>query len=1092
MYHYAIGLDIGITSVGWAAVALDEAEQPCGILGMGSRIFDSAEQPKTGMSLAAPRREARGARRRLRRRHHRAERIRRLLVNSGVVADEQLEMLFAGQLEDIYALRVRALDEPVSSEELARILLHISKRRGFRSNRRNATDKEEGKLLAAISENQRRMNENGYRTVGEMFYKDPLFSEHKRNRGGNYLATVKRDMVEDEVHKLFAAQRAFGSSAASEELESGYLSILLSQRSFDEGPGGNSPYGGNQIEKMVGRCTFEPDKPRAARATYSFEYFRLLEQISHIRLIHRGESLPLSPAQRETIIALAHKSDSLDYAKLRKALALDESYTFNMVRYAYSKSVEECEKKEKFKHMHAYHEMRRVLDKVSKGRIASLSREERNDLATVLTLYKTEANIRKELAQRGFEPLDIEAALSIGNFSGFGHISVEACDKLIPYLEQGMNYNEACEAAGYDFKAHVSGEKSFKLHPKPEDFEDITSPVVRRAVSQTIKVINAIIDELGASPVFINIELAREMSKDLSERKKLEKSNQENRAKNERILERLRTEFGLTSPSGQDIVKFKLFEEQGGVCAYSLKQMSLARLFEPNYAEVDHIAPYSISFDNSYHNKVLVLTEENRNKGNHLPLEYLTGERRDKFIVWTNNNVRSYKKRQLLLKEHFTEEERKAFKERNLQDTRYISRFLLNYINDNLAFAPSARGRKKRVTAVNGSVTSYMRKFWVIKKIREDGDLHHAVDALVIACTTDGMIQQISRYAQLRECRYQQGNGESFAIDDKTGELLRRFPYPWPDFRRELEARLASDPQRVIRDYKLPFYLDGDLIDAVKPLFVSRMPQRKVTGAAHEATVKSAKYRDEGILVLKHPLTDLKLDKKSGEIKDYFKPESDRLLYEALKARLALFDGDAKKAFAEPFHKPKSDGTPGPIVSKVKLCEKSTLNVPVHNGTAVANHDSMVRIDVFKVEGDGYYYVPVYVADTLKTKLPNMACVEGKLPCDWKEMRDEDFIFSLYHNDLIRITREKPLTLSALHADTSLPKKVYTTSAMVYYTGANRHKASIDCITHDNAYMLDTLRIKGLSSMEKYTVDVLGNYHKIKGETRQPFHIKRG
>ena len=66
MIPYAIGLDVGVASVGWAAVALDSKENPCGILDMGSRIFDAAEQPKTGASLAAPRREARSARRRSR------------------------------------------------------------------------------------------------------------------------------------------------------------------------------------------------------------------------------------------------------------------------------------------------------------------------------------------------------------------------------------------------------------------------------------------------------------------------------------------------------------------------------------------------------------------------------------------------------------------------------------------------------------------------------------------------------------------------------------------------------------------------------------------------------------------------------------------------------------------------------------------------------------------------------------------------------------------------------------------------------------------------------------------------------------------
>lgn len=80
MVPYGIGLDIGVASVGWAVVALDKNNSPYGIISMGSRIFDAAEHPKTGASLAAPRREARSARRRLRRHRHRNERIRGLIV----------------------------------------------------------------------------------------------------------------------------------------------------------------------------------------------------------------------------------------------------------------------------------------------------------------------------------------------------------------------------------------------------------------------------------------------------------------------------------------------------------------------------------------------------------------------------------------------------------------------------------------------------------------------------------------------------------------------------------------------------------------------------------------------------------------------------------------------------------------------------------------------------------------------------------------------------------------------------------------------------------------------------------------------------
>lgn len=1087
MHQYAIGLDIGITSVGWAALALDADENPCGILDFGSRIFTGAEHPKTGASLAAPRREARGARRRLRRHRHRNERIRNLIVSSGLISHEQLDALFDGQLEDIYALRTRALDKTVTREELARIMLHLSQRRGFRSNRKGGTDAEDGKLLEAVGDNKRRMDEKGYRTAGEMFFKDEAFAAHKRNKGGNYIATVTRAMTEDEVHRVFAAQRSFGVDFASEKLEAEYLDILLSQRSFDEGPGGDSPYGGSQIERMVGTCTFEPDQPRAAKASYSFEYFSLLEKLNHIRLVEGGKSEPLTDAQRKKLIELAHKTDTLSYAKVRKELDLNEAVRFNSVRYTDEAPIAEQEKKEKIVCMKAYHAMRKAVDKNAKGRFNYLTVPQRNEIGRVLSTYKTSAKIEPALAAAGIEPCDVEALEEL-SFSKFGHLSVKACDKLIPFLEKGMNYNDACTAAGYDFRGHSKDGRQMYLPPLSDDCTEITSPVVRRAVSQTIKVVNAIIRRYGTSPVYVNIELAREMSKDFAERAKIKKQNDENRSKNDRIKDQV-AEYKHGTATGLDIVKMKLFNEQGGICAYSQRQMSIERLFDPNYAEVDHIVPYSISFDDRYRNKVLVLTEENRNKGNRLPLQYLTGERRERFIVWVNNSVRDFQKRKLLLKETLTPEEENDWKERNLQDTKFVSSFMLNYINDNLLFAPSML-RKKRVTAVNGAVTDYMRKRWGISKVREDGDRHHAVDAVVIACTTDALIQKVSRYESWHERHYMPTENGSILVDPATGEIKQEFPYPWAMFRKELEARLSNDPLRAVADLKIPFYMDADA-PPVKPLFVSRMPTRKVTGAAHKDTVKSPKALEDGLAIVKKPLTALKLD-KDGEIAGYYNKASDTLLYGALKARLTEYGGNAAKAFAEPFYKPKSDGTPGPVVNKVKLTEKVTHPMRVHKGKGIAKYDSMVRIDVFKVEGDGYYFVPIYVADTVEPELPDKAVIANRPDNEWKQMSDDDFMFSLYQNDLVKVTHKRGMKLSKCFKESTLSENLESKDMLLYFNTAKISDGSIYCITNDNTYKIESLGIKTLESMEKYTVDILGEYHRVRKEERQRFNIKRG
>ena len=1086
---YAIGLDVGIASVGYAVVALDYEENPWGIIRMGARIFDAAENPKDGASLALPRREARTARRRLRRRRHRIERIKNLFINTNLLNGEQLEKLYgAKNLEDIYNLRVRALDEAISNEEIARVLLHLAHRRGFKSNRKaEKADKENGLLLTAVNENAKRMQEHNYRTIGEMLLKDSAFAEYKRNKGGSYLTTVAREMIVDEAKQIFETQRSFKNDVLTGEFEEKYLEILLSQRNFDEGPGGESPYGGDQIANMIGKCTFEREEMRCAKASFSFEYFNLLQKINHLRLLVDGDKIALDDEQKKKIITLAKTKADLKYNQIRKELGLSEKVLFNSL--VYNGSVDEVEKKAKFNFLPVYHQVRKELDKVSKNRIEALDVETLDEIGRILSIYKSDIKRVEALGNLNITDADIEALLNINGLRKFGHLSLKALKKIIPYLEQGLIYNEACVAAGYEFRGHNGNEKSFLLPAQSDEMESITSPVARRAISQTIKVINAIIREQGESPLYLNIELAREMAKDFDERRKIKKEQDDNQARNERLLERIRIEFHKQNPTGLDLVKFKLWEEQDGRSPYSRKAIEINRLFESGYVDVDHIVPYSISFDDTLKNKVLVFASENRDKGKSLPVQYLARkfgqEAVEKFKVWVSENVRNYKKRLNLLKIEVTEEDRNKFKERNLQDTKTISRFMYNYINDHLLFAESETGKKKRVTAVNGAITSYLRKRWGINKVRANGDKHHAVDALVVACTTDKLIKDLSYHSQYHEVEYDHDEKESLLIDRGTGEILKRFPYPWEDFRAELMARLSNDPATALRRLQLLFYQNKDL-SSIKPIFVSRMPRRKITGAAHKATVRGARHIDQGIVVSKKNLTDLKLN-KDGEIENYYAPESDKLLYKALKEQLKKFNGNAKKAFEQGFYKPKADGTSGPKVNKVKVYEKSTLNVAVQQGTGAADNDSMVRIDVYKVEEDGYYLVPIYVADTLKKVLPNKAVVANKPFDQWKEMSSNDFIFSLYPNDLVKFVHKREVGFTKVNDESSLEDTYQTKEELVYYKKAGISTASISVINHDDTYTIPSLGIKTLLSLEKYQVDVLGNYNKVGKETLQTF-----
>ena len=1091
---YRLGLDIGIASVGWAVLENDSQGEPIKIIDMGSRIFEKAEVPKTGASLAAPRRMARSARRRTRRRRFRKERIKSLFEEYEVIGIDGLENVFNSNknLESVYKLRYEALDRVLNNEEWARVLLHISQRRGYKSNSKaeEAGDKERGKLLSAIETNKALMTEKKYRTVGEMLWLDEKFqgysgskasdcSHTPRNKVASYTNTLPRELLLYEIHSLFDAQRRLGSLIASTVFEEEYTEIFVSQRSFDEGPGPGSPYSGNQIERMLGMDeTFELDKngkptqPRAIKASFTFEYFKLLEDLNHIRIVSVGGTAePLTPQQRELITALAFKSSDLKYSRLRKELSLNKEQLFNTINYG-SKTIEEAEK-QSFKQMQSYHKIKKSIKKSqAKVSFESLTYDNLDEIGRILTLYKNDNKRIAMLTEAGIDESLFPALLNL-NFSKAGKLSIKAMKRIIPHLEKGMRYDQACTSV-YGYYTRQSNENRVKKLNLLEHCEEIINPVVRRAVSQTIKVVNAVVQKYG-EPQLICIELAREMSKNFEERKKLESQFNENRVENERAAKQVE-EYKGAKATGEDIVKFKLWSEQKGVCLYSGEPLDISRLFEAGYVDVDHIIPYSISFDNSYRNKVLVKSAENRQKGKLLPAQYLTGERWDKFEILVNSMIQDFKKRNRLLKKSLSSEEIAGFKERNLNDTKYISRVVYNMLNDNLKFALHPH-YKKHVLAVNGAVTSYVRGRWGINKLRGNGDLHHAVDAVVIACVTDGMINQISRYSQNLEMLYQRGG---YFVDYKTGEALTldeykkrepRFPEPWPRFRKELDARLSPTPDIAINELRLPAYFGAKL---PKPLFVSRAPRRKVGGAAHADTVRSAKK--EGYTVSKTPLTSLKL--KDGEIKGYYNPESDTLLYNALTERLQMFGGDGKAAFTEPFYKPRSDGSQGPLVKKVKIYEKCTIGVPVNKGIA-ANGD-MIRIDLFYVKDDGYYYVPIYASDTVKDKLPSRAVVAHKGHGEWKEMSDESFLCSVYPSDLLEITKNSGFKLNRTSNEVDGEPEITRKEAMLYYVSSDISSGAIKVKTHDNRYEQGALGIKTLSSIEKYEVDVLGNYHPVK------------
>lgn len=1104
---YRLGLDVGIKSVGWCVMECDESGEPRRIIALNSRIFEAPEVTnKEQETLAHERRMARSKRRLNRRRAFRLERLRDFFATKGIElfdSDENGILVLRDELKnlDVLKLRVEGLSRALTSEEFCFVLYTIAKHRGFRSNKKlGATKDEDGKLKKAISDNVAKMNELKCETVGEYLHNEfALKGLPIHNKSGKYNLCFSRDLLEKEIRILFERQRSFGSEFANIEVEIEYLSIFNAQRNFDEGPGKGSSYKGTH---EVRKCEFYENEDVSAKGTYTNEWATVYQKVNGLSIILDGDRRRLTAEERNIVIGLAHKKAEVKYKDVRKALKLEDGCRFNTLNYRVKKSDDDVLKCENAKF---------ISTCGSKGVITVLPDDLKGDIelideiAEICTKYSSQELIENAIETSpvisGRLDADTIAKLSELDMTKYGHLSLRALRELLPYLKEGLVYSDAVEKIGFSHTQKEYEKQKYlgKNEIIREKVNGIMSPTVRRAISQTIKVIDAVVREYG-SPYAVNIELARDMSRSKDEREKMDREMRFRAQENKKIAQSLE-DLGVRA-TATNILKRKLYDEQDCKCAYSHKTLDANRLFEDGYCEIDHIIPYSRSFDDSFNNKVLVLKEENQNKKQNTPYEYFmrVGRNFDEFIDYCKviYEKKNAKKLELLLKKKINEEE---WKSRALNDTRYASRFLANIIDDFLMFDERTK-KQKRVQTVKGAITAYLRRYWGIQKIREDGDKHHAVDAAVIACVTKGIEQKIEKYNQAKESacikngEYVLEGGEIVTEEyyDKNNNLV--LPFPYKSYRAELAARILDDEDEM-KGALTALGFSPEEVKCAMPFTVSRMTTRKGDGKLHKDEVYSAKYIENGdpklhngdsIIVKRTPLCDLKLN-EDGEIVRYFNPDGDTALYNAIKQRLVEHGGDGKKAFTEdkPLYKPCKNGT-GNVVRTVKTFESyngSGMRLPQKNG--VVKNDNMIRVDVYS-KGGKYYGVPIYVADLYKGVLPTQIATAHKPQNEWKTV-DETYTFemSLHKNDLLRIENDKPIEMTKKQSNehSSRPDKISFTNALVYFNIFNRSTCRIEFEGASGCYK-GGMGLQNIKRITKCEIDVLGNVVEIKRKPKAP------
>ena len=885
-----LGLDVGTNSLGWALLDTDKQE----IIDGGVRVFsEGVADMNTAkeQSKNAERRQFRMTRKQYDRRRRRKEKLRKHL--------QALLMMPTDNLPDFYrmnpyTLRKKALDEQLSLMELGRVLYHLNQRRGFLSNRKTKSDEESKGVINTGSADKPGINavitalQSGkYRTLGEYLASLDTTEQRIRNR------FTQRSHHEEEFTKIWDFQKQF----YPEILDDTNKTYIAKKCVFFQRPLKSQKH-------TLGKCPLEPQKTRAPKSQPLSQKFRLLQTLNNLRIITpdriTDEQQTLKGAEWEVLYKYLSYHDKLDIEKkgipsdLKKQLGYKpkDTITFNI------------------KQLHGLKTIITLRKALGEKYFNTLTEEQIHTMWYVLYgaeheewvmnyAQKTWAVTKEQaenLAKTAFEP-------------GYMNLSTKAMKKILPFMELGERYDEAAAHAGYHHSDLNKNDGSAPFLSKLKT-ENLRNPIVTVSLAQMRKVVNCLIEEYG-KPDEIHIELARDLKKPLKQRLEIMKNQKEREQRRLKIKEIIRSE-GIAHPSQKDILRYELWEEAGEQCPYTGERILRSRLFSSNTdIDVEHILPYSRTLDNSVMNLTICVREENNRKGNNTPWEYYSGnEERFEEIRERIKNMPEPKRKRFVMNDaafekFMTTEEGGDFLERQLHDTGYIAKETRKLLTEICT----------DVIVTKGTATADLRHLWgfddilgLKEKVDENtGELspiknrddhrHHAIDAVIIALTSRGALQKLSKW-------------NSYDKFNRRHAARQTLEKPWEDLREQTQRMVSN-------------------------IIVSHKVNKRLRGALHEATIYGR---------LKKPLTgDVAFDEKglpyyvvrksiqgfadTNPVYKIVDPVVKEIIIQRLiekgidekKLRSESKEKIPKDAFIEPLYMKAAEGKKAPKIKSVRL-----------------------------------------------------------------------------------------------------------------------------------------------------------------------------
>lgn len=856
-----LGLDLGVSSIGWALFACDENEKPECIIDLGSYIFTQIETGKDGKLLNQTRREKRCSRRMRRRKVYRLKELRKLFIKYNYINNEEDFFDICSKYNEFPLIyKVKGLKEKLCKEELMVSLYHYMKFKGFESSRKKEESNiADTKLLGKINETKSNLNGN---SISSFLLKNYYQNGRFHNSDKEYLLAVDRDTYKTEIECLLNKQIGFG--VCSEQFKEEFLDLYKKRRNFFEGPDGRigkSKYGidrekeSSLIDRMRGTCELDPchKEKRACKDSFTAQSFILISKLLNLSFILNG-NIVLDSAMFKLKDKSTYKYEltSLQIRKLyNKYIFKDIKYKellreLNIIDYFNNNEISIPEiiatkndyKKAKEKNVTLN---TILLDKIffkksiflyKTNLILNLKEENYeiyDEISECFFLYKDDEILKNKLYDsfnKKYNTLKLDYKKiqqlinECDNPTATINISLKYAKIVNAELLNGKNYHLIKQELLMKDRRY---EPNNGIYGFPKDMNEILketnlyikNPRVKYVLGKLFKLMNAIIDEYGQINR-VNIEFLRELKKDFNERNKIYIEQRDNFEKNLNLKLEMKKKYpnifsNLNRIRKDDLIKYKLFLEQDRKCLYSGNCLREDLLFSNNYCQIDHIIPYSRSFDDSYNNKVLVLTEENQNKKNNTPFEYMCNNKikwnNFKSLVSTNYNM-SKAKRENLLKQHYEQEI--DFDSAAISDSSYIAKlgkFIINFYLFN-----NYNDSKIHVFAPYGIMTDKLKGIWDLKGRTHSYLSNKKMDYKI---KKDYFIKKCD-YNEYLKIKYKDGNNKNGNGSFKNASIIiENFPYytKYSTSNIEYQAEIKSINLNFAENDKEKYYKYKEFID---------------------------------------------------------------------------------------------------------------------------------------------------------------------------------------------------------------------------------------------------------------------------------------